>query len=280
MPRMVARALSFELVSWVYSSTVDIVTFARCTAVVRIAVGAACCVPTLALVAQPPTAVPTAVPTPRRVVPGDSSLRGAALRADTLTYTLTGYRDGDEIPVGTITDVITLSTTATPQLHRVLTVQRGTARLIDSTTTDVATLAPRLHASLQPQRRLRITFSGPRVRGSIGPVDAPGAAVDTTLGSSVFDSGNWDLILRAMPLAPDYAAVFRVYDLETGLHDYVVRVIGATTLMGEPTHIVLFQLGGKQEVTVWIGATTRRLLQVETPLGPTTLLRQTLRVPR
>ena len=83
-----------------------------------------------------------------------------------------------------------------------------------------------------------------------------------------------------MPLAHDYSAVFRVYDLETGLHDYIVRVIGMTTLMGEPTHIVLFQLGGKQEVTVWIGATTRRLLQVETPLGPTTLLRQTLQAPR
>ena len=278
MPGMVAWALSSVLVGWVHSCTVHIVTFARCSALVKIAVGMTCLVPVLSSRAQAP--VPGSAPTPRRVVPGDSSLRGAALRSDTLTYTLTGFRDGDEIPVGTITDVLTQSTSAPPQLHRVLTVQRGTARLIDSTITDLATLGPRLHASLQPQRRLRITFNGTRVRGSIGPVDAPGVAIDTTLGSSVFDSGNWDLIVRAMPLAPDYSAVFRVYDLETGLHDYVVRVIGATTLMGEAAHIVLFQLGGKQEVTVWIGATTRRLLQVETPLGPTTLLRQTLRAPR
>jgi hypothetical protein len=82
-----------------------------------------------------------------------------------------------------------------------------------------------------------------------------------------------------MPLAPGFAAVFRVYDLETGMHDYIVRVIGSTTMMGEPAHVVLFQLGGPREVTVWVGDTTRRLLQVETPLGPTTLLRQTLRLP-
>ena len=139
-------------------------------------------------------------------------------------------------------------------------------------------MAPRLHRSLQPQRQLRIEFDGWRVRGTIGPVDAPGVAIDTTLGTPAFDSGNWDLIVRAMPLAPDFAAVFRVYDLENGLHDYTVRVIGTTPMQGEMAHIVLFQLGGQREVTVWVGETTRRLLQVETPLGPTTLLRQALRV--
>jgi len=263
-------------VGWSTLVRCHIVTFVRCTVAVRIAIGVACLVPVLSSGAQ----APVTAATPRRVVPGDSSLRGVALRSDTLTYTLTGYRDGDEIPVGTITDVMTQRASPTPQLHRVLTVQRGTARLIDSTLTDVLTLAPRLHVSVQPQRQLRITFNGTRVRGNIGPLDAPGVAIDTTLGSSVFDSGNWDMIVRAMPLAPEYAAVFRVYDLETGLHDYVVRVIGTTTMFDEPAHIVLFQLGGQREVTVWIGATTRRLLQVETPLGPTTLLRQTLRGPR
>jgi hypothetical protein len=243
---------------------------------VRVAVGLAC----LTVAESSGAQASVAAATPRRVVPGDSSLRGAGLRIDSLTYTLTAFRDGDEIPVGTITDVMTQSTTSPPQLLRVLTVQRGAARLIDSSITDGSTLAPRLHASLQPQRQLRITFNGTRVRGNIGPVDAPGVAIDTTLGSAAFDSGNWDLIVRAMPLAPEYWAVFRVYDVETGLHDYVVRVIGTTTLMGEAAHIVLFQLGGQREVTVWIGATTRRLLQVETPLGPTTLLRQTLRLPR
>lgn len=233
--------------------------------------------------APPSTTAPTPAMTPaqpRRIVPGDTSLRGARLRADTLVYALTGYRDGDEIPVGTITDILSREEGDTPRLRRTMSVQRGQSRLLDSTVTDMQTLAPRMHFSVQPQRQLRVEFTGSRVRGTIGPVDAPGVAIDTTLRSPVFDSGNWDLVVRAMPLAPGFAAVFRVYDLETGMHDYIVRVIGSTPMHGEPAHIVLFQLGGQMEITVWIGETTRRLLQVETPLGPTTILRQTLRVPR
>lgn len=226
-----------------------------------------------------PPAAPPAVPA-RRIAPGDTSLRAGGLRADTLSYALTGYRDAEEIPVGTMTDIITRTGTEQPLLRRVLSVQRGSAMLIDSTVTDGLTLAPRQHRSIQPQRLLQIDFDGRRVRGRVGPVDTPGAAIDTTLSGPVFDSGNWDLIVRAMPLAPGYSAVFRVYDLDTGMHDYSVRVIGATPMHGEHAHVVLFQLGGQREATVWIGDTTRRLLQVETPLGPTTILRQTLRVLR
>lgn len=228
--------------------------------------------------AQETGAPATTASVPRRVVPGDTSLRVRALRADSLSYALIGYRDGDEIPVGTITDVLRRDSSDAPTLHRAMSVQRGTARLIDSTISDALTLAPKRHRSLQPQRQLRIDFAGRRVRGTIGPATSPGVAIDTTLGSSVFDSGNWDLVVRAMPLAKGYAAVFRVYDIETGMHDYVVRVIGATPMHGESAHVVLFQLSQSVEITVWIGDTTRRLLQVETPLGPTTVLRQTLRV--
>lgn len=224
-------------------------------------------------------AEPAAVPA-RRVAPGDTSLRPAGIHADSLTYTLTGFRDGEEVPVGTITDIITRTGANQSLLRRVLSVRRGSALLVDSTLTDAASLAPRQHRSMQPQRLLQIDFDGRRVRGRVGPIDSPGAAIDTTLSGPVFDSGNWDLIVRAMPLAPGFSAVFRVYDLDTGMHDYVVRVVGSTPMHGETAHIVLFQLGGQREATVWIGDTTRRLLQVETPLGPTTILRQTLRVTR
>ena len=124
---------------------------------------------------------------------------------------------------------------------------------------------------------MQIEFDGRRVRGRVGPIDSPGAAIDTTLTSAVFDSGNWDLVVRAMPLAANFAAIFRVYDLDAGMRDYRVRVIGNTPMYGENAHIVLFQLSDQREATVWIGDTSRRLLQVETPLGPTTVLRQTLR---
>ncbi len=220
----------------------------------------------------------TADSSTKRVVPGDTSLRPGALRPDTVTYALTGYRDGDEIPVGTITDILTRIEGTVPLLRRVMVVQRGTSRLTDSSLTDATTLAPREHRSWQPQRQLQLEFTGTRVRGRIGPPDAPGMAIDTTLAFMAFDSGNWDLVVRALPLAPGYSATFPVFNLETGSHNYGVRVVGETTLHGERAHIVIFQLGGQREITVWIGASTHRLLQVETPLGPTTLLRQTLRV--
>jgi len=217
-------------------------------------------------------------PAPRRVVPGDTTLRPGGLRADTVTYTLTGYREGDEIPVGTITDILTRVDGAVPLIRRVMVVQRGMSRLTDSSLTHATTLAPREHRSWQPQRQLQLEFTEKRVRGRIGPPDAPGMAIDTTLSAVAFDSGNWDLVVRALPLAPGYAATFPVFNLETGSHTYGVRVVGETTLYGERAHIVIFQLGGQREITVWIGAMSQRLLQVETPLGPTTLLRQTLRV--
>lgn len=234
-----------------------------------------------AQVTSPATTAPAVkpiVPPSRRIAPGDTSLRGANLRSDTLTYVLMAYRDGDEISVGTIIDALTRTEDATPQWRRVMSVQRTGNKLVDSTLSDIKTMAPRQHRSYQPQRQIRLDMTGTRVRGTIGPMDGPGVAIDTTLPTPFFDSGNWDLVVRAMPLAPGFAAVFRVYDLETGMHDYIVRVIGSTTMLGEPAHVVLFQLGGQREVTVWVGDTTRRLLQVETPLGPTTLLRQTLRV--
>lgn len=236
---------------------------------------AACCA--LALLPARVRAQAETAPAPRRVVPGDSTLRPGGLRPDTVVYTLTGYREGDEIPVGTITDILTRIDGAVPLIRRVMVVQRGMARLTDSSLTDAATLAPREHRSWHPQRQVQLEFAEKRVRGRIGPPDAPGMAIDTTLSAVAFDSGNWDLVVRALPLAPGYSATFPVFNLESGSHLYGVRVLGETTLYGERAHIVIFQLGGQREITVWIGATTHRLLQVETPLGPTTLLRQTLR---
>lgn len=229
--------------------------------------------------AQDASSPPPYTPPSRRIAPGDTSLRAAKLRPDTLTYDLMAFRDASAVSVGTIVDVLTRSTEGVPQLRRVLSVQRSAAALIDSTITDAGTMAPRQHRSYQPTRKMRIDIAGMRVRGTLGPMEGPGVAIDTTLSTPFFDSGNWDLIVRAMPLAPGFAAVFRVYDLDTGLKDYTVRVVGATTMYGEAAHVVLFRLGAGSEATVWIGAESRRLLQVETPLGATTLLRQTLRAP-
>lgn len=224
-------------------------------------------------------ATPVAKPAAPLVPPGDSALHGSRIAAGTARYALTMYRDADEIPVGRLTDEIRLDTVAetAPRsvlLRRVQRLQRGTMELLDSTVTEVATLAPRWHRSLQPTRRVLLEFSGRRVKGSVGPVDVPPVPIDTTLPVPVFDSGNWDLFVRALPLAPGYAARFPVYDTDAGLREYQVEVTGSTTIQGEEAHVVLFTLGKGRESVVWIGTQSRELLQMETMLAPTTLLRQ------
>lgn len=216
-------------------------------------------------------------PVVRRVAPGDTSLRFTALASDTAVYYLNAYRGLEEISIGTITDVLTRTSDKTPQLRRVLLVERGQTRFTDSTLSDAKTLAPKRRYSWQPQRVLELEFTGKKVKGMLGPPDAPGVPLDTTLMVPAFDAGNWDLVVRAMPLAPDYEATFPVFDIETGTHLYGVRVVGSTTMMGESAHIVMFQLGGTRVVKVWIGATTRRLLQTETPIDANVSLMQTLR---
>jgi hypothetical protein len=209
------------------------------------------------------------------VVPGDSTLRGERISAGTARFALTAYRDADEIPVGRLTDEIRIDTVkGTVLVRRVQRLQRGTMELVDSTLTEQATLAPRWHRSLQPNRRIVLEFSGRKVKGSIGPQDVPPVPIDTTLPAPVFDSGNWDLFVRALPLAKDYAARFHVYDTDAGVREYHVAVTGSTTVQGEEAHVVLFTLGRGRESVVWIGKESRDLLQMETMLGPTTLLRQ------
>lgn len=223
---------------------------------------------------RPPIAAP--LPAAARLVqPGDSALRGDRIGAGTARFVLTAYRDADEIPVGQLTDRLTIDTVnGTVLLRRAQRLQRGTADLIDSTITEQRTLAPRWHRSLQPTRIISIEFSGRRVKGSIGPQDIPPVPIDTTLPAPLFDSGNWDLLLRALPLETGYAARFPVYDTDAGVREYHVAVTGSTTVQGEEAHVVIFTLGRGRESVVWIGKQSRNLLQMETMLGPTTLLRQ------
>ena len=136
------------------------------------------------------------------------------------------------------------------------------------------TLAPRRHRNVSPSRLIALEFNGRRVKGSIGPVDVPSLPIDTTLAIAPFDSGNWDLIVRSLPLEKGYAARFRVYDTDSGLREYRIDVTGSATVLGEEAHVVIFTLAPKRESVVWIGKESRRLLQVETMIDANTMLRQ------
>jgi hypothetical protein len=248
-----------------------------------------CCAVSMALVLSPalwcpslcssvlaaqPVAVPEADTLPP-VVPGDRALLGSRIGPDSARFTLVAYRGAQQQQIGSVLDVITLQTrSGVPVIDRVLTVQRGTAALIDSTITDARTMAPIRHRTLQPQRRIALDFFGTRVKGSIGPIDVPSLPIDTTLTVVPFDSGNWDLVVRALPLQKGYAARFRVYDTDSGLREYRIAVTGSATVLGEVAHVVIFTIAPGRESVVWIGADSRQLLQIETLIDANTMLRQ------
>ncbi|MBY0492283.1 MAG: hypothetical protein K2R93_20755 [Gemmatimonadaceae bacterium] len=209
------------------------------------------------------------------IMPGDSLLRGARVATGTFRYLLTAYKDGDEFNVGRIQDQISVDTAdGAVRLVRVQRLERGTQRVIDSTWTDFATLMPRRHRSEQPQRRIGIDFAGKKIKATIGQPGAVPAVIDTTLKLAVFDSGNWDLLLRALPLEKGLRVRFLVYDTDAGVHEYRLAVTGTAQIQGEEAYIVRFALSRTSEAFVWMSTTTREFLQMETMLAGNTLLRQ------
>ncbi len=208
------------------------------------------------------------------ISPGDSLVRGARVATGTFRYALTAFREGDEFNVGRIQDEVRVdSSEGAPRFVRVQRLERGTQRLIDSTWTDLATMTPQRHRSEQPNRRVGIDFTGKKIKATIGQPGAVPAVIDTTLQRVVFDSGNWDLLLRALPLAKGLRVRFLVYDTEAGVHEYRFAVTGTATILGEEAHVVRFTLSRTSESYVWVGATTGELLQMETMLAGNTLLR-------
>ncbi len=212
-------------------------------------------------------AVPLAAQ-PRLVLPGDSLLDPRRLAAGTHAYTLTAWQGAASLPLGRITDHQWRdSSAAGVVVRRVLTVQRGGVQVVDSTATDGRTLAPLRHAAQQPTRRFTLAFTGRRVKGSLAPEGFPGVPLDTLLTTPFFDASNWDLVLRALPLAPGVHVQLPVYDLDGGLHPVELRVTGRAAVQGEEAHVVVFTLAANRESTVWIGAASGRLLRMETLVG-------------
>lgn len=215
------------------------------------------------------------------IAPGDSTFRGRRILADSVQYSLIAYRGEQQQTLGTAVDVVKLEMRGdVAVIHRVLTVSPGRAPLIDSTVTDAGTLAPRRHRTVSSSRLILLDFNGKRVKGSIGPVDVPSLPIDTTLAIAPFDSGNWDLVVRSLPLDKGYAARFRVYDTDSGLREYRIAVTGSAMVQGEEAHVVIFTLAPNRESVVWIGKESRRLLQVETLIDANTMLRQVRQVNR
>ena len=222
----------------------------------------------------PPTSAPASA-LPRLLLPGDTLLRPLTVTADSVRYALTMFRDADEIPVGRLVETLRADTiNGVPVVRRVLKLQRGTMQLVDSTITDARTLAPRVRRALQQNRRVLLEFNGARIKGALAPLDAPPVPFDTTLRVVPFDAGNWELLMRALPLEKGFSVRFPVYDLDGGLREYRLAVTGSTSVQGEETHVVILTLARNRESVVWVSKQTGVVLQIETMLGETTMLRQ------
>ncbi len=156
-------------------------------------------------------------------------------------------------------------------LLRVVTVQRGTATLIDSTWSDARSLAAFRHRSLQPGRRLFVDWNGRAIVGRIEPATGAPVRKDSSLSVSSFDSSNWDLIVRAMDLGAGVRRVFPVYDVDGLLQWYVARVSDTTSVDGRAAWIVKAELGPAGTATLTVEQASRRLALVEVPMGQGTL---------
>ena len=210
-------------------------------------------------------------------VPGSSGIEPTRIRFGTMEYSLTIVRGDEEEAIGVLRDELMPIRSNDPVLRRVMVLARSGELLIDSTLTDLETLAPRWHNSVQPKRTIDFEMFGKRVKGTLADKGSPARTIDTTLADLAFDSSNWDLVVRSLPLENGDAAVLSVYDVDRHLQKYTVRVIDRTVKGKTDIIHVTVETGRGSEIHAWFDDNTRVLLRVETKLGPDTLLRQVLK---
>lgn len=209
----------------------------------------------------------------RAVAPGDPWVDGRRLRSGTSRYSWIMVQGGREQPVGTRTDVLVVR--GDGRVSRVQTVQRGSWALVDSTVAEERTLAPRIHRSHQSTRTVSLDFAGARVNGRAVSGDSV-QPVSAVLERPAFDSGNWDLVVRALPLRRGFAARVAVFDHEAaGLAWYPVCVVGqeAAGPHGIPAWRVEARLS-RSTITLWVDRATRDVIRFESTLQNGAILRQ------
>ena len=210
-------------------------------------------------------------------VPGSAGIEPTRIRYGTMEYTLTIVRGDEEESIGVVRDEIMPIRGNDPVLRRVFMLSRAGELLIDSTFTDLETLAPLWHRSVQPKRTIDFEMSGKRVKGVIAPTGSAAKTIDTTLADLAFDSSNWDLVVRALPLENGDAAVLSMYDVDRNLQRYTVRVVDRQVKGKTDVIHVTLDMGRGSETHAWFDDKTRVLLRLETRLGPDAVLRQVLK---
>lgn len=220
------------------------------------------------------TATPAAPPvTGDTVYPGDGRVDARRLATGTEQVAMTLERAGQPTRrMGSATDWLgTTTLEGRPALVRVNAVTQGTATLVDSTWSDPRTLAPFRHRSQQPGRRLEVDWTGAAVRARVVPASGAAVVKDSAWRVATFDSGNWELLVRALDLAPGVRRVLPVYDTDNLVQWYVATVSDSTVVDGKPAWVVSATLAKAGTATLTIDRATRRLLSTTVPLGQATL---------
>jgi hypothetical protein len=206
------------------------------------------------------TQAPPAAPTPngRRLAPGIDSLAIYLVRA------------GDTTRTGVVYDeLVQLEERGRPLLLRVYrSADRLLGNRLDTLVDDRATLAPVRHRSRSSNSQEFLDFRSGRVTGWMRLVNGDSVSVDVPLAGLAFNGSTVDLVLRASDLRAGWEAIVPAFLAPTRTVVPIrARVAGAETVRGERCWRVQAEFAG-MPVTMWVGQTSRRLLQQSMQLRP------------
>jgi hypothetical protein len=201
------------------------------------------------------------------VVPGITVHVASFPGTDTVVYRRTITRSGQDTAAGTRT--VVRRVLQEPGGARLLEVEQrfpgGGGEIVDTALADLRTLRAIAHRSHQPTRTMRFDFVRDSAEGlvSAGRIDT----VHQGLGGPIFDSNVLDLVIAALPLAPQFSAELPFFIYERGGR------VPMPVAVRERTRVT-FPVLGEREVwvvtvgvpgapaTVWVDTETRAVLRV------------------
>lgn len=204
---------------------------------------------------------------PRYSVLPPSALRTDRIAAGDDSFTIVLVKDGRAQTVAALNVRTRFATLAgEPVIVRTeLTTMPNEVEETDSFVMARADLAPRVvhgwGGSVQPDLR----FAGGRVTGG---VDTEGKHTDVseTVGGALY-ANEMDLVLRALPLAPGYAASVRLFGPVRGLEWANLRVVAAEEVQEAGARIPVWRVetqAGSQTGTFWVDRRTGAMVRWST----------------
>jgi len=206
------------------------------------------------------------------VVPGLALHFEPAAGPDTIVFQRTITRAGQDSTTGTRT--VVLQVVRSPDHGDVLQVEQrfpgGGGEIVDTAVAELPTMRAVAHRSHQPTRIMRFTFDGGDAHGTVMALRPAGDSVTTvqqSLGGPIFDSNVIDLVVAALPLAPDFATELPFFIYERGgrvAMPVAVRERATVTFarLG-PRDVWIVSVGVPgAPATVWVDTRTHAVLRV------------------